>query len=94
MKGDQTEKEGYCIVFPPELGPLLRKHIVKRTRVLRQEEWEIRNGEGGVEEMTRVLLAWTKLAKGKSTCCTINVCFKRTLVAGRVDAQMVMVSRY
>lgn len=54
MKGEQTEKEGYCVVFPTELGPLLRKHIVKRIRVLRQEEWEIRNGEGRVEEMTRV----------------------------------------
>lgn len=54
MKGEQTEKEGYCVVFPTELGPLLRKYIVKRTRVLRQEEWEIRNGEGRVLEMTRV----------------------------------------
>lgn len=50
MKGDQTEKD----VLPSELGTLLRKHIVERTRVLRQEEWEIRNGEGGVEEMTVV----------------------------------------
>lgn len=50
MRGDHTEKD----VLPPELGTLLRKHIVERTRVLRQEEWEIRNGEGGVEEMIRV----------------------------------------
>lgn len=42
---------------------------------------EIRN-ERGVEEIIRVLFAQTKMSRGKSIHRTINMCFKRTLVAG------------